>query len=167
MNVPGTCSQPRQRLVFKAPDFAYTNKTMKRKIITSLLAVTAFLCGINRALALDGVVLVANESVPATSLTAAQIKDIFTGKTMYWDGGAAVVIAYNEKTDAALQEVSGMNASAFKTHWQRLAFSGRGQPPKKADDAASTVAVVSATKGAIALVPADADLKGLKKIELK
>lgn len=140
---------------------------MKRKFITPLLAVAGLLLGVWQVQALDGVVLVVNESVPATSLTAAQLKDLYTGKTMYWDGGAAVVIAYSEKTDAALQEVSGMNSSAFKTHWQRLAFSGRGQPPKKADDVAGIVALVSATKGAIALVPADADLKGLKKIEVK
>lgn len=140
---------------------------MKRKFITPLLAVSGLLLGVWQAQALDGVVLVVNESVTATSLTAAQLKDLYTGKTMYWDGGAAVVIAYSEKTDAALQEVSGMNSSAFKTHWQRLAFSGRGQPPKKADDSAGIIALVSATKGAIALVPADADLKGLKKIEVK
>ena len=60
-----------------------------------------------------------------------------------------------------------MDASQFKTFWQRMVFSGRGQQPKKADDAASLVALVASTKGAIALVPADADLKGVKKIEVK
>lgn len=119
------------------------------------------------AFALDGV-LIANEGVAVASLDAAALKDIYTGKTMYWEGGQAVVIiTLPDKTDAALQEVSGMNASAFKTHWQRLGFSGRGQPPKKADDAAALVAAVAATKGAIALAPADADLKGVKKLELK
>ncbi|HEY1171675.1 MAG TPA: hypothetical protein VGH19_09915 [Verrucomicrobiae bacterium] len=137
------------------------------KYIASLLTVAGLLLGAGQTMALDGAVLVAHESVPVASLTSAQLKDILTGKTMYWDGGAAVVIAYSDKTDAALQEASGMNSSAFKTHWQRLAFSGRGQPPKKADDAAALVAAVTGTKGAIALVPADADVKGLKKIEVK
>jgi hypothetical protein len=87
---------------------------------------------------------------------------------MYWEGGQNVVIAVlAEKTDAALKEVSGMNASQFKTFWQRMVFSGRGQQPRKADDAASLVALVASTKGAIALVPADADLKGVKKLEVK
>lgn len=120
------------------------------------------------ALALDGFVVIANESAPSASLTSAQLKDIYTGKSMYWEGGAAVTIVYvGDKTDAALKDVAGMDSSAFKTFWQRLAFSGRGQAPKKVDDAAAAVAAVASTKGAIAIVPADADLKGVKKIEIK
>jgi ABC-type phosphate transport system substrate-binding protein len=118
--------------------------------------------------ALDGAVLIVNEGVPATSLSASALKDIYTGKTTYWDGGQSVVIAVlSDKTDAALKETSGMDASQFKTFWQRIAFSGRGQQPKKADDTAAIVALVASTKGAIALVPADADLKGVKKVEIK
>ncbi len=125
------------------------------------------LAGALQALALDGVVI-ANEGAPSASLTTAALKDIYTGKTMFWEGGQAVTIVYiTEKTDAALKEASGMDTSAFKTFWQRLTFSGRGQQPKKADDAASAVALVSSTKGAIAIVPANAELKGVKKIEIK
>src|SRR5262249_26366897 len=117
--------------------------------------------------ALDGVVI-ANSSVAADSLTADALKDIYTGKTKYWDGGQAVVIAVlPDKTDAALQQACGMDSSSFKTFWQRLAFSGRGQEPKKAKDPAGLVALVLSRKGAIAIVPADAALNGVKKIEIK
>ena len=120
------------------------------------------------AAALDGVVLIANDSVSAASLSAAELKDIYTGKTTYWPGGQAVVLAVlADNTDAALKEASGMDASQFKTFWQRLVFSGRGQQPKKASDTAAMVALVASTKGAIALVPADADLKGVKKLDVK
>ena len=78
-----------------------------------------------------------------------------------------VIAVLPDKTDAALKEVSGMDASQFKTFWQRLMFSGRGQQPRKADDAAALVALVASTKGAIALAPLDADLKGVKKLEVK
>lgn len=139
--------------------------TLVRKI--SLLG-ALWLALAGSALAADGFVVIANEGAPATSLTAAQLKDIYTGKTMYWDGGVAVTIVYiADKTDAALKEHSGMDTSAFKTFWQRLAFSGRGQAPKKADDAAAALALVASTKGAICIVPADADLKGVKKVEVK
>lgn len=120
-----------------------------------------------QALALDGIVIV-NESVSAASLEAGALKDIYTGKTMYWEGGQAVLIVMvGDKTDAALEQASGMNASAFKMFWQRIAFSGRGQQPKKAEDGAEAVALVASTKGAIAIVPADTELKGVKKIEIK
>ncbi len=119
------------------------------------------------SLALDAVV-VANESVPVTSLDAGALKDIYAGKTMYWDGGAAVVIVVaGDQANAALEAASGMNPSAFKTHWQRLGFSGRGQPPKKADDVEKALALVASTKGAIAVVPAGTEAKGVKKLEVK
>ena len=131
------------------------------------LALASALLVSSSAVALDGIVI-ANESVAASSLEAGALKDIYTGKTMYWEGGAAIVIVVaGDKTDAALQDASGMGASQFKTHWQRLGFSGRGQPPKKTDDAEKAVALVSSTKGAVAIVPAGTDLKGVKKIDIK
>jgi len=124
--------------------------------------------GAIRALALDGGVVIANSGVAVDSLSADALKNIYTAKTKYWDGGQNIVIAVlPDKTDAALQQASGMEASQFKTFWQRLAFSGRGQEPKTADDAAAVVALVASTKGAIAIVPADATLTGVKKIDIK
>ena len=124
--------------------------------------------GVCRSLALDGAVVIANPGVAADSLTAAGLKDIYTAKTKYWDGGQNIVIAVlPDKTDAALQQASGMEASQFKTFWQRLAFSGRGQEPKSAGDVAGLVSLVASTKGAIAIVPAEAALTGVKKIEIK
>ncbi len=124
--------------------------------------------GALQALALDGAVVIANPGVAADSLTADGLKNIYTAKTKYWDGGQNIVIAVlPDKTDAALQQASGMEASQFKTFWQRLAFSGRGQEPKSAADAAALVSLVAATKGAIAIVPADTALAGVKKIDIK
>ena len=141
---------------------------MKSKLITVGLLGAVLCLGAHRTLALDGAVVIANSSVAAASLSADALKDIYTGKTKYWDGGQAVIIAVlPDKTDAALQQACGMDTSSFKTFWQRLAFSGRGQEPKKADNAAALVALVAATKGAIAIVPADAALDGVKKIDVK
>jgi ABC-type phosphate transport system substrate-binding protein len=120
-----------------------------------------------RALALDGAVVIANSSVAPDSLSARELKNIYTAKTKYWDDGQAIIIiVLPDKADAALQEASGMTGSQFKTFWQRLAFSGRGSEPQKADAAATLVAFVASTKGAIALVPEDTELKGVKKIKI-
>jgi ABC-type phosphate transport system substrate-binding protein len=129
----------------------------------------AVLCSVSfRTLALDGAVVIANSSVAADSLSAEALKDIYTAKTKYWaDGQAIVIIVLPDQTDVALQQASGMNGSQFKTFWQRLTFSGRGSEPKKADNAAALVALVAATKGAIAFVPTDAVLNGVKTIESK
>jgi len=141
---------------------------MKNLLLKCGLLAALFVVGSFRSLALDGAVVIANSSVAADSLSADALKDIYNAKTKYWDGGQAIVIAVlPEKTDAALLQVSGMEAGAFKTFWQRLAFSGRGQQPKTADDAAALVALVASTKGAIAIVPADATLTGVKTIAVK
>src|SRR5271163_4747027 len=122
---------------------------LKIELLTALLVACAF-----SAQALDGAVVIANSSVAAGSLSADELKDIYTAKTKYWDNGQAIIIiVLPDKTDAALQQASGMDGSQFKTFWQRLAFSGRGSEPEKADDAAALVAFVAAKKGAIALVP--------------
>ena len=75
--------------------------------------------------------------------------------------------AGDANADTALNEVSGMDASHFKTFWQRMVFSGRGQMPKEIGDTAALVAYVASTKGAIAIVLADADLKGVKTLKVK
>jgi ABC-type phosphate transport system substrate-binding protein len=132
------------------------------------LLVVWLVAGTFRALALDGAVVIANSSVDADSLSADELKDIYTAKTRYWDNGQAIIIVVLPgKTDAALQQASGMDGNHFKTFWQRLVFSGRGSEPKKAGDAAGLVALVASMKGAIALVPDDTELKGVKKIEIK
>jgi ABC-type phosphate transport system substrate-binding protein len=145
---------------------------MKIFLLKSGLLIALLLAGSFRALALDGVVVIANSSVATDNLSADELKDIYTGKTTYWPDGQSIKIAVlddqiTDKTDAALEEVSGMTStSQFKTFWQRMVFSGRGQQPKYANDAAALVAYVASTKGAIAIVLADADVKGVKTIEI-
>ena len=139
---------------------------MKIGKLSALTAAVLLVLPCLPSLALDGVVIV-NDGVATATLDAAALKDIYTGKTMYWPGGQAVtIVVAGDKADAALEAASGMNASAFKTHWQRLAFSGRGQQPKKVDDVAAALAAVAANKGAIAVVPAGTEPAGVKKLEV-
>lgn len=142
---------------------------MKSNHIKKLLVtVAAVWISVTSLLAQSDVNIAANEGVPVSSLDKAALKDILTGKTVFWEGGQAVtIIVLTEKTDAAIQESSGMSASAFKTFWQRLTFSGRGKQPKEVDSVEKLLALLAETKGAIALVPAGTELKGVKKIELK
>jgi ABC-type phosphate transport system substrate-binding protein len=141
---------------------------MKTTSLIAGLICAVLLAGALRAAPAEGPVVIANQDVPLDSLSAAELKDIYTGKTAYWPGGQSVVIVVLAgHTDAALKEISGMDASQFKTFWQRLVFSGRGQLPKNAEDAEALVALVATTKGAIAIAPAGAALKGVKVIEVK
>jgi len=137
-----------------------------------VLAWVLLLAGVSQAAALDGVIIIVNKSVTVDSISVVALKDIYIGRTTYWPDGQSVDIAVmddqiTDKTDTALEEISGMDTSHFKTFWQRIVFSGRGQQPDRIGNAPSLVAFVASNKGAIAIVPADADLKGVKKLEVK
>ena len=141
---------------------------MKSILLQIGLLVALLVAGSMRALALNGAVVIANSSVAADSLSAGELKNIYTDRTKYWDDGQAIIIVVlPDKTDVALQQASGMDGSQFKTFWQRLAFSGRGSEPEQAANAAALVTFVAATKGAIAIAPAATVLTGVKKIEIK
>ena len=132
------------------------------------LLIVLSVAGTFSSLALDNALVIANPSVSADSLSAKELKDIYTARTKYWDDGQAIIIVVmSDKTDAALQQVSGMDGSQFKTFWERLAFSGRGSEPEKVGDTAALVAFVASTRGAIALVPAGARLTSVKVMEIK
>lgn len=141
---------------------------MKRLSLKVVLATLVCAAGVTRVAALDHAMIIAQPDVPASALSPSALKDLLTGKTTYWDGGQAVVIvSMGDKAEEALQEASGMSSSQFKTFWQRLTFSGRGQQPKSADSIDKVLALVADTKGAIAVVPPGTELKGVKKIEIK
>jgi ABC-type phosphate transport system substrate-binding protein len=141
---------------------------MNINILKSIVLTGALLCGSAANLFGQSADVIVNEEVKATTLDKNALKDIYLGKTAYWEGGQAVcIIVLTDKTDAALQETTGMSASQFKTHWQRLTFSGRGKQPKEADSPEKLMALVSSTKGALALIPPGTPLKGARKVEVK
>ncbi len=121
-----------------------------------------------RAAPIEGAVIVANESVAIESISLAELRDLYTGRTAYWQGGESVVIVVlAERTDPVLKEISGMEPSQFRTFWQRMVFSGRGHQPKTATDAVGVATLIAANKGAIAIVPAETVPRGAKRLQLK
>lgn len=140
-------------------------RNISRKIVSVFVL---FLAGVLHAGSLAGVLVIANVGVRTDHISAAALKNVYTGRTDYWDGGDHVVIAMLADTnDEALNEVSGMRGSEFRTFWQRLVFSGRGQEPRTAADLAALVKIVASTRGAIALVPSGAALSGVKILEVR
>jgi len=131
-------------------------------------AIMLFPAGALHARPLTGAVVITNEGVPIDHISATALRNIYTGRTKYWEGGdEIVIILLADITDDGLIELSGMDSSEFRTFWQRLVFSGRGEEPKKSVDVPSLIRLVASTRGAIALAPADAPLKGVKVLEVQ
>ena len=57
-----------------------------------------------QAYAQDGVAVVVHKDNPATNLTLAELKDLFTGKTTAWPDGKPVVL-FNRNADSGTREV--------------------------------------------------------------
>ncbi|MGB1220390.1 MAG: hypothetical protein ACPG43_02565 [Alcanivoracaceae bacterium] len=79
------------------------------------------------------VVVVASDSLGITSLNQADVRLIFSGKRSNVDGVA--VVPLDLPADAPAREVFyrkvlEKSASQMRSHWARLTFTGRGNPPK-------------------------------------
>ncbi len=104
----------------------------------------------------------------AESVDPAKLADLLVGKRKFWDNGSEVVIALlkdSPDADSALQTLTSMDGDRFKSHWQRLAFSGRGRMPKTFDDADALLAFVKSNAGAIGILGDSADLAAVRKLD--
>lgn len=89
------------------------------------------------------------------------------GKQKFWGNGKEIVIAIlqgDSEAEATLKDATGMDASRFKNHWQRLAFSGRGKMPKQFNDSEALTAFVKVNPGAIGICSSTFDASAVKKV---
>ena len=85
------------------------------------------------------VVPVVSAKSPVKDLSAAQVADIFLGKTSRFpDGSPATPIDLNEDSPARERfyaQYTGKSPAQVKAHWSKIIFTGRGQPPKQVTSA--------------------------------
>ena len=108
---------------------------MRNYLRIGFAALATTLSVANAALTSDIVVVVSVRS-PVTSLSANQVADIFLGKvSRFPDGNQAVAI--DQVEDSAARErfysqFTGKSTAQVKSHWSKIIFTGRGQPPRQA-----------------------------------
>ena len=123
------------------------------RILISLLI--AFLFGVTSVQA--EVVVIANKSVPTDALNQKEVKKIFLGKKMYWEGNQKIALVILTKDTAHkefVQKFLGKSTSQFTNYWKQQLFTGKGMLPKrvKADEMIETIKI---TNGAIGYLPAE------------
>jgi ABC-type phosphate transport system substrate-binding protein len=112
-----------------------------------------------------GVVVIANESVAASSVSKGEISQYFLGKALNWKGGGRVnlaVLSGGADHETFCKDYVGKTAQQFDAYWKKLVFTGQGTPPEKFADDAEMVRYVSETKGAIGYVSVGASTDGVK-----
>ena len=103
----------------------------------------------------DVAVVVSSKS-GAGNLTAAQVSDIFLGKSSSFPGGgAAVPIDQSEGSpvrDEFYTKVTGKSAAQVKAYWSKIIFSGKGKPPKDVADSAAVKKQLAENPNAIGYI---------------
>lgn len=130
-------------------------KTLAHAALFYALALTASPCHANEPILLHP----KNEK----TIGAEHIRSMLTGSERFWDNGQEVLIAVLKNDPAAeraLIRYSGMTASKFKNHWQRIAFSGRGKMPKQFNNIEEIQEFVKRTPGALAIIGDSSTISG-------
>jgi len=132
------------------------------------LVVLALVTGMGIAGAAD--VLIANPGVAKSALTKEQVKNMLLGKSKNWPGGSRVKLCVAKSGDASasgIKTYTRKTLAQFNLYWRKLAFSGKGKPPKQVGNDADVLAYVAANAGAIGFVAAGQSTGGAKVISIQ
>jgi ABC-type phosphate transport system substrate-binding protein len=102
------------------------------------------------------VVAVVSSKSPVTVLSKSQVTDIFLGKTIRFpDGVAASPIDQTEGSparDEFYATFAGKSPAQVKSHWAKVIFTGRGQPPRAVPTSVEVRQLIAANPQAIGYI---------------
>lgn len=116
------------------------------------LALVAFL-SLLANLAVAEVVLTVSTETPVTSINRDRLADIYLGRaTQLPDGTNLTPLDQSESSPAYpefYRQYLGRSPAQIKSHWSRLIFTGRGQPPRSVGGNEAMAEAIANTPGAI------------------
>jgi ABC-type phosphate transport system substrate-binding protein len=95
-------------------------------------------------------VVVVNAKHPASSLTAAQVADVYLGKDTSF--APLDLPESSAERGAFYTKVAGKDSAQVKAIWARLVFTGKSQPPKELGSSSDAVKAVGSNDKGIAYV---------------
>lgn len=111
--------------------------------------------------------VIANQSVPVSSLSSDDLKNIFLGtKTALQDGSHVepALLQSGAVHEAFARQLIGKTGFALEAYYRSLVFTGRGLMPKTLSSDADMVRHVAKTRGAVGYVSAETSLTGVKAL---
>ena len=104
----------------------------------------------------EDVVAVVSAKSPVANLSAAQVADIFLGKSSRFpDGTPALPIDLQEDSparDRFYSQFTGKSPAQVKAHWSKIIFTGRGQPPMQAANGVQARKMIAENPSAIGYI---------------
>jgi hypothetical protein len=140
---------------------------MKKLLYALLLVATAAIFTVQ---AKAQVIVIANPSVKATSVSKSDLKDVFTGASTALPGGGNVVpilLKAGTTNEEFLQVYIGKSDTAYRAGWRSLVFSGQASMPKSLDPEVAVVDFVAHNQGAIGYINKATPHEGVKVLTVK
>jgi TonB family protein len=134
-----------------------------------LLAAAGFAISISPGAHAADIKVIANSSVRADTISAAELKLIYLEQKNSLDDGTRVepVIQKDGRVHQSfLQAYLGKSDDDLQNYYRTLVFTGKGSMPKELASDAEVVAYVIRTKGAIGYVDAEIDTGGARIITI-
>ena len=104
------------------------------------------------------IAVVVNQSVEITTLTPAQLRMIFAGRTQFWPDGSRIrVFVLPPESDTHqyfCRQLLNIYPYQLERIWQRVVYSGQGEAPKIIDTAQAMQDAIGKTPGAIGYLSA-------------
>ena len=143
---------------------------MKARLLIALAALL-LLASVESGARAEDVVAVVSAKSPVTSLTPAQVADIFLGKTSRFpDGTQATPIDQPEDSavrDRFYTQVTGKSQAQVKAYWSKIIFTGRGQPPVQAANGVEVKKMIAQNPAAIGYIDAALVDESVRVVSLK
>lgn len=136
----------------------------------AFLAIAVMLASAAELHARAQVVIIANNSVAASEISRADLRDVFTGAITSIKGSgevAPVLLKDGAAHEEFLNEYVGRSDAAFRAGWRSLLFSGQSAMPKTFDTDAEVVEYVSRTRGAVGYVAHGSPHAGVKTLVVR
>ena len=117
----------------------------------------------------DSFVIIANQSVPVSSMSRNKLKDYFLGVEVVWEDSTGIIITTLKPCDthtAFTKTITGKTAAQFKATWRKLLFLGQASVPKSFSTEKELVEFIANTEGAIGYVSILPQDGRIKKIEI-
>ena len=106
------------------------------------------------------VVVIVSANAPVATLSAAQVSDIFLGKTASFPGGGAAIPIDQADGSEIRQEfyarVTRKSPQLLKAYWSKLIFTGQGEPPREVMDRRAIRKLVAGNPSFIGYIESDA-----------
>jgi ABC-type phosphate transport system substrate-binding protein len=104
-----------------------------------------------------------------TSLSKAQVADIFLGRVSRFANGAQAVPIDQQEGSPARDEFylayAGKSAAQMKSHWAKIIFTGRGQPPKTVSNGVEVNKLIAANPQTIGYIERSAVDSSVKVLQ--